>query len=262
MNTSRGRISMSLSLKRPLVSIDIESTGVDTENDRIVELALVVLTPGGLRDTKCRRLNPGMPIPPIASEVHGITDQDVAQEPTFERLAKSLHHLLSDCDITGYNVRSFDVPLLAAEFARCRIRWPSEDQIIVDAYEIFRRQEPHRLANALEYYTGVVDVDFHSADADAEAALDVLISQSIRYIDDERATLADLLPLAKDPDWIDEGGKTKWVGSVPVMNFGKWDGRALEQVDTTYFEWVIKQDFPDDFKQLCRAAIAGRFPRR
>lgn len=256
-------------LKRDLVSIDIESTGTDPKTDRIVELALVVLRPGDCftRNTdwprKCRRLNPNMPIPKVASNIHGITDNDVADQPTFARVSKSLYRTLTDCDITGYNVRQFDVPLLSAEFARCDLTWPTDDQVIVDAYEIFRRKEPHTLERALKFYRGRdLGEDAHSADADALAALEVLIGQSSDYAPPtlEHWELEELNELAHDPEWIDETGKAKWIGDVPVVNFGKWSGRPFEQVDPTYFEWVVKQDFPDDFKQLCRSAMNGSFP--
>lgn len=255
-----------IQLKRPLVSIDIESTGVDVQKDRIVELALVTLKPGIVfTDNKCRRLNPEMPIPVVASEVHGIRDEDVADCPTFGQIAKSLYRLLTNCDITGYNVRSFDVPLLAAEFARCDLKWPTDDQVVVDAFEIFKRKEPHSLERALSFYCGQqLGEDAHSADADAKAALDVLLGQSKDYApsDDNGWTLDELNELARDPEWIDRTGKAKWVGSVAVINFGKWSGRPFEQVDPTYFDWVVKQDFPDDFKQLCRAAMHGQFPTK
>ncbi len=139
-------------LQRPLVSIDLETTGVDTEHDRIVEIAAVKLSPDGTRETRCRRLSPGVPIPEVASAIHGITSDDVADEPVFGRVARGLADFLAGCDVTGYNVKSFDVPLLAAEFARCGIAWPDGDVMIVDAYEIFKCQEPHSLARALAFF--------------------------------------------------------------------------------------------------------------
>lgn len=259
-----------IQIKRELISIDIESTGVDVKTDRIVELALVVLRPGDCftRNTdwprKCRRLNPDIPIPQVASNIHGITNAHVIDKPRFAQVATSLYGLLTDCDITGYNVRQFDVPLLSAEFARCNLKWPQPDQVIVDAYEIFRRKEPHTLERALKYYTsrGLGD-EAHAADADALAALEVLIGQSTDYVPGDMSIgLDELNELARDPEWIDYQGKAKWIGDVPVINFGKWRGVPFEQVDPTYFEWVLKQDFPDDFQQLCRAAMAGKFPAR
>lgn len=251
-----------LNLTRPLASIDLETTGVDVNKDRIVQIAVVVMSPDGSRDTKSRTINPGMPIPKEASDVHGITDDQVEGKPEFGQVAKSLHKLLSDVDITGYNVRSFDVPLLTAEFRRAGIMWPAEGTVIVDAFEIFKRQVPHKLSQALEFYTGeLLGDDAHDAEADAVAALNVLEGQAHRY-GDEPIGLDTLVGLGRDPDWLDETGKVKWQGDTAVINFGKWVGVPMQSVDQTYFDWVVRQEFPDDFKQICLAAKKGDFPSR
>lgn len=257
-----------IKLNRPLVSIDLETTGVDVSNDRIVQIALVTAIPGGTRSSTCRLINPGVPIPKKTTEIHGITDEMVAGRivPTFAQVAKSLENKLTDVDITGYNVKSFDVPLLSNEFKRCGIDWPPEDTVIVDAYRIFKQQEPRTLANALFFYSGeVLDPKAaHDAKVDATAALNTLMGQSIMYgpEDGKGMELPDLVELATDPDWLDEDGKVKWDGDVAVVNFGKWDGERLNDVDPTYFDWVLKQDFGEEFKAICRAAKAGEFPVR
>lgn len=251
-----------IKLTRPLISVDIESTGVDAAEDRIVELALITLQPDGTRESKCRRINPGVPIPPIATEVHGITDAGVKDSPSFAQIARSLAKMFEGCDITGYNIEGFDLPMLAAEFGRAGVTsWPQEGTLIVDAYRIFKAQEPHTLKQAFATYCEKdLGDDAHSAEADAGAALSVLLAQSLYYIGDERATLASLVPLQRHEDWIDTTGKAKWVGKIPVVNFGKWSGTPLEQVDAGYFDWVEKKDFPEDFKAICRAAAKGVYP--
>lgn len=249
---------MTLRLERPLAAFDIESTGVDTERDRIVEIAIVIITPDGERSSRCRRLNPGIPIPPVASAVHGIRDEDVADCPPFGRIAASLDELLRPCDLTGYNVRAFDVPLLAAEFARCRIKWPRDGVVVVDSHEIFRAREPMTLERALKYYMGkTLGDDAHGAEADANAALDVLIGQSCDYKPPNPGpwSLEDIARLQRRDDWIDETGKAKMVGDIPVINFGKWQGTPMDQVDPDYFKWILGNDFPEDFKALCRERL-------
>lgn len=249
---------MHMTLKRPLISIDLETTGVDVKTDRIVQLAYVRMEPNGHCSSRVRILNPQRPIPKEAAAVHGITDADVDGQPTFEQIAKSLHRQLTGADLTGYNVKVFDIPLLSAEFARCGIQWPDPDTVVADAYLIFKVQEPRKLDRALRFYTGdELGEDAHDALADAKAALEVLLGQSMRYIGDDRCTVADMANLARDPDWIDSEGKAKWLGDVPVINFGKWAGQPLHTVDPTYFDWVCKQDFPEDFKELCQAARDG-----
>lgn len=257
-----------LTLLRTLAGIDLETTGVDVNEDRIVQIAVVLLSPDGTRTRRSRIINPGRPIPKEASEIHGISDDDVTGKPLFWQVAKSLQTLLTGVDITGYNVRRFDVPLLAAEFKRCDIVWPNPHQLVVDSFEIFKRQEPHKLAQALEFYTGdILGDDAHDAVADAEAAMNVLLGQAERYgVDDPvpgaKVLLAALINLSRDPDWLDVEGKVKWEGDTAVINFGKWQGKPLQQVDTGYFTWVLKQDFEEDFNAICRAAAAGEYPAR
>ncbi|MBE9473074.1 MAG: 3'-5' exonuclease [Chloroflexi bacterium] len=252
-----------IKLTRPLVSIDLETTGVDVENDRILQIALITLHPDGKRDSKCRLIDPGVPIPKEATAVHGIRTEDIVGKLAFSLVARSLQKLLSGCDITGYNVAGFDVPMLSAEFKRCGITWPEEGTKIVDSMAVFRVQEPQKLAQALKFYTGRdIGDDAHDAEVDASAALDVLLGQAQRYIGDERTKLSDMLVLAKDPDWLDSTGKVKRVNGVACINFGKWLGKPLAQVDRGYFDWVAKQDFPEDFKAICKDAGDGIYPEQ
>lgn len=254
---------MSIKLERDLACIDLETTGVDTQNDRIVDIAVVKLRPNGERHKRSRKINPGIPIPKEASAVHGIYNADVQDAPTFASIAASLFRLLECCDITGYNIKAFDVPLLSAEFKRCGIEWPTEDIRVVDAYRVFKVQEPRKLANALWFYTKrELGDDAHDASADAEAALDVLIAQEERYSESTSSTLEDLDLLSRDPEWVDSDGKVKWLGDTAVINFGKWAGQPLRLVDPTYFQWVLKKDFGEDFKAICRSALDGEFPER
>ncbi len=254
---------MTIKLTRPLAGIDLETTGVDSEIDRIVEIAVVKLMPDGTRAGKVRRLNPGMPIPPEASAIHGITDADVAGEPTFPQVAKSLAEYLSGCDVAGYNARSFDVPMLRAAFAREGIDWPAADVRVVDPFEIFRRFEAHSLDRALAFYCDRQLGDAaHGAEADVNAALDVLEAQARYYRGDAPPSLADVDAMSRDPDWIDSTGKLRWQGDVPVVNFGKHKDAAVARVPASYWDWVLEQDFPADFVALVEDVVAGRFPQR
>lgn len=250
-----------MKLERPLVSFDLETTGVDPETDRIIDLAIITLEPDQEKPAHVMtaRFNPGTPIPPIATAIHGITDKDVADELSFKDCAQSILALVSDCDLTGYNIKAFDVPMLSAEFRRCGYTWPQPDQRIIDSFEIFRAQEPQTLAVAVRRYTGSELSDAHSALADARAALDVLSGQAQEYVAN---SLNDLEILSRNPDWIDSAGKFKWVGNIPVINFGKWSGVPLMQVDKTYLTWMGETDFPQDAKDIARRACANVFPRR
>jgi DNA polymerase-3 subunit epsilon len=249
-----------ITLTRPLISLDLETTGVDVSRDRIAQIACVRLDPDGTRSRRARLVNPGQPIPAEATAIHGIQDSDVEGEPTFAAIAKSLHHYLTGVDLAGYNVRRFDAPLLTEEFRRCGLEWPDSDTMIVDAFEIFRCQEPHDLAHALKFYQGRELVNAHDALADAEAALDVLTGQAYQYVGPRNVHLEDLAELARSPDWIDATGKLRWVEGVAVVNFGRWKDRPLAGIDPDYLIWVLGQDFPPDFKTICKGALDGVYP--
>lgn len=248
-----------MKIERPIACVDLETTGVDIYCDRIVEIAVVRLEPEGDRKPIGLRINPGCPIPPAASSVHGITDADVADMPKFAEVAGDILGFLEGCDITGYNVRRFDVPILIQEFLRAGIAWGANLNII-DVFDIYRSREPQTLARALTFYTGRdLGNDAHSAVVDADAALDVLLGQATRYGCEDIAALSKL---QRDPDWVDEQGKLKWVGTTAVLTFGKWAGRPLQQVDPTYLRWMLGQEFPPEVKHILANAARGVFPQR
>lgn len=246
---------MALQLTRPLAIFDLETTGVDVANDRIVSLGAMIV--GGA--TVEHRFNPGRPIPPEATAVHGITDADVADKPRFAEVAHQVYDLLAGCDIAGFNVRAFDVPMLAAEFARVGLTWPDQGVIVVDAFRIYNRKEPRTLGAAVRHYIGQEHVDAHSAAADVEACAQVLAEQATRY---GVTTIAELAALESDPDWIDQDGRLRWQGNVACVGFGKWAGRPLAQVEQGYLRWMLGQDFPAELKTIIADALRGRFPTR
>lgn len=178
-----GAASPSLDLARPLAVFDLETTGLDVERDRIVEIAIVKMFPDGRRERYLQRVNPGVPIPPEAARVHGIRDEDVASAPGFSEIAAEVEHLLEGADLAGFNAARFDLPLLAAEFARAGRTLPLDGRAVLDAALIFHRKEPRHLAAALRFYCGRDLAGAHSADADAEACLDILEAQLARYTD-------------------------------------------------------------------------------
>jgi len=257
---------MRLQLQRPIVFFDLETTGVNLNYDRIVEMSVVKIFPDGQREIKTRRLNPEMPIPAGASEIHGIYDADVANEPTFKAIARNLYGYLQDADLGGYNISKFDVPMLINEFRRAGLEFPMEGRRIIDSYVIFCKQEPRTLTAALSFYCGKTLEGAHGAEADTLAACDVFFSQLERYQD----LPADLdaihqICTQRDPSWIDSTGKFKWSGTVPVVGFGKNIGLPLKQVSIEnpgFLQWMIKADFAEDAKQIAREALAGQYPEK
>jgi DNA polymerase-3 subunit epsilon len=255
-----------LKLTRPLIFFDLESTGTDPQTDRIVELAAVKLWPDGQRNEKCRRFYPTIHIPEAATAIHGITDDDVRDEPTFERVArgdKGIAAFFADCDLAGYNVLRYDIPLLMAEFARAEASFDLSGVAVLDAYLIFREQEPRDLSGAVRFYCAREHEGAHGAGADMQASMDVLEAQLERYPD-----LADT-PGAldcRDPDSVDLQGKMRWVEGEVTLNFGKKHrGKTLRQVmleDPSYLQWMLDKGVAPDAATILRAAMAGEFPGR
>ena len=273
-DTGMGRLGR-LVLVRPLVFFDLETTGVDPLNDRIVEISLLKMFPAGPDGTapepivRTRRVNPGMPIPPGATAIHGITDADVAAEPPFEKIAKSLHDLLQDCDFAGFGVRQFDLPLLSAEFIRAGLTFDYRARHCIDGKDIFHSRERRDLTAAYALYCGGELKSAHSAEADMLASRDVILGQLERYDDlpSDVAALANVGAPAADPDAFDGEGKLKWIAGDVVINFGKSKGKSLKLLAATedgrgMLGWILRQDFGNDVKTAVRNALAGRFPTR
>ena len=255
-----------LKLVRPIAFFDIESTGVVPQRDRIVEIAVVKLWPDGHQQTTVRRLNPGIPIPAGATAVHGITDADVADAPSFADIAEKLFNYLSDCDLAGYNITGFDVPILEAEFKRAGYDFAAVSHKIVDAYNIFCKLYPRTLTAAYKFFCGKELSDAHSAGADTTATLEVLLGEMDRHAElpDDVDGLAVFSDLA-GPDAVDRGRRFKWSGDEVVVNFGKNAGRTLRDIaenDPGFLRWILRGDFADDVKEIASNALIGKFPVR
>ncbi|MEE8408999.1 MAG: 3'-5' exonuclease [Myxococcota bacterium] len=253
-----------LTLTRPLVVFDLETTGLDVNSDRIVEMSCVKIAVDGTRDLHTRRMNPTIPISPSATEVHGITDADVANEPTFSQLARSLFEYFAGCDLSGFNIEHFDLPLLVREFARIDIEFPVKPVSIIDCYKIFFRKEPRDLVAAYRFYCDRELVNAHSAEADTLATADVLMAQVRRYNDlpTEIEALHEFChPM--QPDWIDPDGKIRWRDGEAVLGFGKNNGMALRKLaaeNPDYLRWMSTANFSADVVRIVRAAMRGELP--
>lgn len=205
-----------------IIAIDLETTGTDPATARIVEIALV--DPDGTR--RVRRINPGIPIPPEATAVHGITDADVADCPTFPQIARSLFYVLEGVQLTGFNVRDYDIPLLAEEFARAGMDWEPTAPVL-DAFQVFRHHEPRDLAAAVRFYLGADHAGAHGAEADAVAAASVLGAQLARY----DISLEDVARItAGEQPRIDLAGKlVRRADGEAVYAFGKVKGKTVRE---------------------------------
>ncbi len=251
-------------LQRPLAVFDIESTGLNRTTDRIIDLAIVCLRPDGSRASRTFRVNPEQPIPAEATAVHGITDDDVKDAPPFRDVAGEVAACLMDCDLAGFNVLRFDIPLLQAEFQRAGVPFSMEGRRVLDAQRIYHLKEPRDLAAALQYYCNDDHAGAHGALADVEATVRVMEAQLERYEDLPRdLEKLDALCNPRDPAWADATGKIRWLNGELVLNFGQKQGqplRALVQGERSYLEWMLRKDFPDDTKELIRNALNNQFP--
>ena len=257
---------MELVLERPLVFFDIESTGTNPYRDRIVEIAVIKVMPDGTREDVVRRINPTIPIPEGASAVHGIYDADVAEAPTFDVIAHNLFNYLDNCDLAGYNIVKFDVPMLQEEFKRCGLVLDMKERKLIDVFNIFCRLYPRTLSAAYEFFCGGNLEDAHSALADTDATVSVLLGQLAKHpeLPREMAGLAEF-SAARDVDFVDSEGRLKFSGSEVVVNFGKNSGRRLRDLaveDPGFLRWMLRSDFSDEVKNIIRDALSGKFPER
>ena len=257
---------MELVLERPLVFFDIESTGTNPYRDRIVEIAVIKVMPDGSREDVVRRINPCMPIPAGASAVHGIYDADVADCPTFDVVAHNLYKYLDGCDLAGYNIVKFDVPMLQEEFKRCGLELSMKERKLIDVFNIFCRLYPRNLSAAYKFFCDGNLEDAHSALADTDATVAVLFGQLAKHpeLPRELAGLAEFSS-ARDADFVDSEGRLKFSGDEVVINFGKNSGRRLRDLaseDPGFLRWMLRSDFSDEVKTVIKNALAGEFPTR
>jgi DNA polymerase-3 subunit epsilon len=245
-----------LPLQRPLVVFDTETTGINARADRIIEIACLKMHPDGRRDTWIRRIHPGMPIPPASTAIHGISDADVAGLPRFAEVARELAEFLDGCDLAGYNITGFDLPVLRIEFLRAGVPFDILNRHLVDAQRIFFAREPRHLAAAARYYCGVEHNGAHGALADAEMTLRVLLGQFEKYVDLPREVgkLHELFCAGLDRD-IDPEGRFRMVNGEPTVNFGRNRGRTLKDMsreEPGFLRWILKGDFSAPVKEIAR----------
>lgn len=251
---------MKLKLTRPVVFFDLETTGTNILDDRIVELSAVKLMPDGSRDAHTIRVNPQMHIPAEATAVHHITDADVADKPVFAAYARSIAEFFNDCDIAGFNSNRFDVPLLDQEFQRAGIDFDFSTVHFIDVQTIFHKKEPRTLVAAYKFYCGKSLDDAHSAAADTNATVDVLLAQ-LDYYDDLPDEIEALSQFATNGNHVDFVGRLVYDDDKnEIINFGKYKGRKAEEVlrhDPSYYNWIMKGDFTKNTKD-CFARIYKR----
>jgi DNA polymerase-3 subunit epsilon len=256
---------LNLTLDRPLVVFDIESTGVSARKDRIIELAAVKITPAGEEIRQCWLLNPTVPIPPETTAIHGISDDIVKDCPTFAEKAAEIEAFFHGCDLSGFNADRFDIPCLEEEFARVGINFASSARRHLDVQRIYHRKEPRDLTAAVRFYCGRGHEGAHGAEADTQATFDVLKAQLARY-DDLPRSVAELdeYLVPRDPLNADRNGLVRWRDGDWCVNFGKKKGEPLKKLllnEPNYLKWILKGDFDTDVRMIVQDLLEnGRLP--
>ncbi len=247
---------MELSLTRPLCFFDLETTGVNVAKDRIVEISILKVFPNGNKEAKTWLVNPEMPIPPQTTAVHGITDEKVANEPTFKQLSKQVNDMIKGSDLAGFNSDRFDIPLLAEEMLRAGIDVDFKKQLTVDVQTIFHKMEKRNLSAAYSFYCGKNLENAHSAAADTTATYEVLKAQIEKYdeLENDVVKLSAFSTRRKSIDFAgfilaDDDGE-------PSFSFGKHKGKKVVDVlqrEPGYFSWLLDADFPLYTKKVLTA---------
>lgn len=245
---------MKLNLKNPIVFFDLETTGININTDRIVEICYLKVHPNGNEEAKTLRINPEMPIPESSSAIHGIYDADVADCPTFKEVARNIARDIEGCDLAGFNSNRFDVPVLAEEFLRAGVDIDMTKRKFVDVQVIFHKMEQRTLSAAYKFYCAKDLEDAHTAEADTRATYEVLQSQLDRYGEELKNDIAFLADYSSFNKNVDFAGRMVYdEKGVEIFNFGKYKGQSVSEVlkkDSGYYSWIQNSDFTLNTKAM------------
>lgn len=248
---------MELNLKNPIVFFDLETTGVNVSTDRIVELSYLKVFPNGKEESKTIRINPTIPIPAEATRIHGITDDDVRDAPTFKQIAADVMHVFEGADIGGYNSNKFDLPLLAEELLRAGADFDLRKRKFIDVQVIFHKMEQRTLSAAYKFYCDKDLENAHSAEADTRATYEVLKAQLDKYSTTLKNDIDQLSAFSAQTRNVDMMGRIVYDDAGrEVFNFGKYKGQAVTDVlrkDPSYYAWMMNCDFPLYTKKVLTA---------
>lgn len=244
---------MKLNLNRPICFFDLETTGTNVATDRIVEMAILKVYPNGNTESKSWLINPEIPIPAEVTAIHGITDQQVAGEPTFKERSREVQQIIQGCDLAGFNSNRFDIPLLAEEMLRADLDFDMKNTVAIDVQTIFHKMEKRTLEAAYKFYCGETLTNAHSAAADTKATYEVLLAQLERYPELEN-DVKSLSVFSTHLEFVDFAGFIrKDTSGEPIFGFGKHKGRKVIEVlegEPGYFGWLLNADFPRYTKKV------------
>ena len=255
-----------MKLSRPLVVLDLETTGTWVEKDRIVEIGMIRIMPDGTKENYIKRVNPGMPIPANVTKIINITDDDVKDAPCFKDIAREVFAFIGDSDLGGFNVLRFDIPLLERELYDAHVSFNWRNRAVYDAQKVYHVHEKRDLMAAYLLYCGKKLENAHSALNDADATVDILDAQIERYGNKEKGieSLRDIDYESKS-DYFDKERKFCWWNGQLYPMFGKYGRKkhikAIARDDREYMEWILTKDFGEDVRAMIKKALAGEFPQ-
>ena len=246
---------MNLDLKKPIVFFDLETTGINIANDKIVEISILKVFPNGNKESKTWLVNPEMEIPQGSIDVHGITNEKVATEPTFKELASKVNEMIAGCDLAGFNSNRFDIPLLAEELMRAGIDFDMKNRKAIDVQVIFHKKEQRTLSAGYQFYCEKELEGAHGAEADTNATYEILLAQLTKYKD--IGNTVDALS-----EYSTHGKRADFAGFIlmneedqEIFSFGKYKGRTVVEVlkeNPGYNNWIQNADFPLYTKKVLR----------
>ena len=238
---------MELKLTKPICFFDLETTGTNVAKDRIVEISILKVFPNGNKQSKTWLVNPEMEIPPEVVDVHGISNEKVAHEPTFKELSKEIYSMIKDSDLGGFNSDRFDIPLLAEEMLRADIDFDMKNMVSIDVQTIFHKMEKRTLEAAYQFYCNKQLTNAHSAEADTHATYEVLLSQLERYPELEN-NVKKLAEFSTHKKFVDFAGFITFnKDGEEIFSFGKHKGKKVTEVldkEPGYYGWIMNADFP------------------
>ena len=253
---------MKLNLSKPICFFDLETTGINISKDRIVEISILKVYPNGKEETKTWLVNPEMPIPAEVTAIHGISDEDVKDEPTFKQLAKEINNMIRDADLGGFNSNRFDIPLLAEEMLRADMDFDMKNRVAIDVQAIFHKMEQRTLSAAYKFYCNKNLAGAHSAEADTLATYEVLKAQIEKYDELENSTKF-LAEFSSRRQYADFAGFIAYnKKGEECFSFGKHKGKKVEDVlleEPGYFGWLLNADFPLYTKKVLTAIKLRNF---
>ena len=254
-----------LTLERPIVFIDLETTGLNLVHDRIVEITVLKVFPDGTEKFISTLINPEMPIPPEATAIHQITDASVADKPQFRKYSKSLLEFFENCDIGGYNIKKFDLPMLEAEFKRSGLYFSHVGRSIIDSMVIFHKNEPRDLKAAYRKYCQKDLKNGHRTEVDVRATIEILESQLEVYPEIPRSAngLHQYCYFDGENEWVDPKGYLILRDGIVLFNFGAHKGESLKDIALKYpdyLRWILNMDFSEELKRIMENALKGIFP--